>query len=308
MCRLRDTVSRIAQARRTTLITGATGTGKEVLARTLHALGRVASQPFVPVHCGALPEQLAEAELFGHTRGAFTGAVQARTGLIRSARGGTLFLDEIDSLTLPMQAKLLRFLEASEVRAVGSDEVTRCGDTWVLAATNKDLHARVMDGTFRDDLLYRLEVIHVRLPELREREDDIELLAEHFLGDTGRRGLVLSPCARRALRAHRWPGNVRELKHRIERAALLVQGTQIEPSDLGLGGIGPLATRLDENLDEQLWGLVDREGLSLAEAVALCERKLIERALSEEGENRTRAAHRLGIHVRTIFKKLAHVI
>ncbi len=305
--RLRARLPLLAAARRTTLITGATGTGKEVVARGLHGATGSGERPFVPVHCGALPENLAESELFGHTRGAYTGASHARNGLIRSAKGGTLFLDEIDSLTLPLQAKLLRFLESGEVRAVGADSAQRCGDIWVLAATNKDLQQEVKRGAFREDLLYRIDVMRVSIPSLAQRAEDIELLAEHFLDALGSPGLSFSRSARRAMLRHSWPGNVRELKHRVERAALLGQGEVIDAEDLGLASLAPapVAAAPVASLEEQLWRLVAEEGLSLHDAMALCERCLLSRALVEEQENRSRAAQRLQIHVRTMFKKLA---
>lgn len=293
-----------ARARRTTLISGPTGSGKEVVAAMLHSAAGREDAPYVAVHCGALPENLVESELFGHTRGAFTGATQARPGLVRSASGGTLFLDEIDSLSPAVQAKLLRFLETGEYRAVGSDR-TELARVWVLAATNCDLAERVNDGRFRADLLYRLDVMRLDLPPLRMREGDVELLARVFLQRVTAGRKRLSPAAIAALYEHDWPGNVRELKHRVERAALLAEGGTLEPTDLELDKptAMPVASRPRSTHDE-LWGLIADEGLSLAQALARCERVLIEAALRAERDNRTRAAQRLGIHVRTIFKKL----
>jgi DNA-binding NtrC family response regulator len=323
MDRLRMQLELIALARRTTLISGPTGSGKEVVAVALHRAARHSGRaPYVPVHCGALPEQLAEAELFGHTRGAFTSAVQARAGLIRSAAGGTLFLDEVDSLAPTVQAKLLRFLETGEYRAVGSDK-TECADIWIIAATNSDLQARVRSGAFREDLFYRLDVLRLDVPALRLRGGDIELLANHFL-------LGADGCARRftaravqALYAHDWPGNVRELKHRVERATLLTRSAEIDAEDLGLGaaqprrdprpasgpdGLAPAANDGEVPVArsvQDLWKMIERDGFSLAQTLEHCERLLIEAALVAERDNRTRAAQRLGIHVRTIFKKLS---
>jgi DNA-binding NtrC family response regulator len=294
----------IARARRTTLISGATGTGKEVVARTLHEMGQDRGVPYVAVHCGALPEQLMDAELFGHTRGAFTGATQARDGILRSAHGGTLFLDEVDSLSLPAQAKLLRFLETGELRTVGADRVERV-QTWVLAATNRDLRQAAMSSQFREDLLYRLEVMHIELPPLRMRGQDIERLAHHFLAAIAGPLRSFSPCALVALRSHDWPGNVRELKHRVERAALLTENSPIRAVDLGLAESTPAQGVETADFSDQLWRMVERQGLSLGQAVDLCERAIIEAALRAERDNRTRAAERLRIHVRTIFKKLS---
>src|SRR5262245_1819013 len=297
----------IARAERTTLISGPTGSGKDVVAHALHQRSRRRAAPFVVVHCAALPDNLVEAELFGHTRGAFTGAVQARDGLVRCAENGTLFLDEIDSLTLGAQAKLLRFLETGEFRPVGTDHAER-SRAWVVAATNQDLHARVRQGQFREDLLYRLEVVRIAIPPLCERRSDIMILAEHFLAGVGQGHKRLSPDARAAVEAYAWPGNVRELRHRIESAALLVDRDTIEVDDLGLAGdrahaARPTMAHLAEalGLEVELWRLISDRGMSLAQATAVCEAMLVRAALRAEGDNRTRAAARLGINVRTIY-------
>jgi DNA-binding NtrC family response regulator len=304
MCRRLDA---IARAERTTLITGPTGTGKDVVAQALHGRSRRSSAPFVVVHCAALPETLVEAELFGHSRGAFTGATQARDGLVRTAEQGTLFLDEVDSLSLGAQAKLLRFLETGEFRAVGADHTER-SSAWVVAATNQDLHAKARHGQFREDLLYRLEVVRVAIPALRDRREDIPRLVDHFLGQLGLGHKRLSPAARAALDNHPWPGNVRELRHRVEAAAVLGESEVIEIDDLGLEpGPPPLEELLDAGglgLESELWRLVSDQGMSLAQATAACEDILVRAALRHEGHNRTRAAARLGINVRTIYKKL----
>jgi DNA-binding NtrC family response regulator len=301
----------IARAERTTLITGPTGAGKDVVAHALHARSRRADKPFVVVQCAALPDSLVEAELFGHSRGAFTGATQARDGLVRTAEQGTLFLDDVDALALGAQAKLLRFLESGEFRPVGAD---RCATSqaWIVAATNQDLHARVRSGTFREDLLYRLEVVRVAIPALRERRADIVVLAEHFLAEIGQSHKRLTASARAALETHDWPGNVRELRHRIEAAALLGESDAIELEDLGLDGASPTAEAKSNTnvraaafgLEGELWRLVSDQGMSLAQAAATCEEMLVRAALRAEGHNRTRAAARLGINVRTIYKKL----
>lgn len=321
---LRAKVALVASARRTTLVAGPTGSGKEVVASALHRSSTRTSQPFVSVHCAALPESLVEAELFGHARGAFTGAVEHRAGLVRTASHGTLFLDEIDSLSLATQAKLLRFLELGEYRAVGSDRTER-SDAWVVAATNQDLQARVDRGAFRADLLYRLDVVRIDVPSLRERgAGDVLELATHFLRRVERaRGddLWLDQGARSVLASHDWPGNVRELKNRIESAGLLGPSGRIDATRLGLpvarrtssappSALSPppaavdLAPEVGRSLDGMLWELVASRGLSLAEAVTECERSLIRAALTAASENRSRAAALLGIHVRTIYKKL----
>lgn len=204
------------------LIEGETGTGKEVVASAIHRLSNRAHKPLTVLNCAAIPESLLEAELFGHTRGAFTGAVQSRTGRIEAAHGGTLFLDEIGELPLALQAKLLRFLECGEIQRVGDNEVTRV-DVRILAATHRDLEQRVVDGAFRLDLYHRLAVFPIEVPALRERLEDLPALSEHLLGrlgaDSPRKSL--SHDALEALEQHNWPGNVRELAHVLERAVIL---------------------------------------------------------------------------------------
>ena len=229
-------LARLVAPRLTTvLILGPTGTGKELLARALHRLSPRASRPFVVVNCAAIPETLLESELFGHTRGAFTGAVQASTGRILAAQGGTLFLDEVGELPVSLQAKLLRFLDQKEVQRLGSAEAVRI-DVRVLAATNADLEQRVREGRFRSDLYYRLSAFPLELPPLSERVADILPLAEFFLrhlGPSGASPLALSPQAVRILEAHAWDGNVRELQQVVERAAILGDGAStILPSHL----------------------------------------------------------------------------
>jgi DNA-binding NtrC family response regulator len=219
---------RLVAARTTTvLIAGATGTGKELVARALHDLSPRAARPFVVVNCAAVPEALLESELFGHARGAFTGAVQAQLGRIPAAQGGTLFLDEISEMPLGMQAKFLRFLEQKEVQRLGTSEVVRV-DVRVLAASNANLAARTERGDFREDLFYRLMAFPLELPPLADRRSDIVPLAEHFLAcmaaGMGTRCARLSPGAVHILEAHAWKGNVRELQHVMERASILVQG------------------------------------------------------------------------------------
>ena len=299
---LRRRLPKVAAAGRTTLIVGPTGSGKELVARELHARSARRNAPFIAVNCGALPDSLVESELFGHSRGAFTGANEIRVGLVPSAAGGTLFLDEINSLALSAQSALLRFLENGEFRPVGSDRVMN-SNSWVIAAANQDLHHGVDSGSFRRDLLYRLDVIRLNVPALALRGGDILLLAEHFLEETDH-DQGFSPGARQALLKHTWPGNIRELKHRVLNAAVLGEGPWIEADDLGLveGQVQPLSAAV--GLSNELWGLIE-SGMTLGQAIEHCERQLIIGALRAEENNRTRAASRLGIHVRTIFKKLA---
>ncbi len=227
----------VAPRSATVLIEGATGTGKEVVARALHRLGSRASKPFTVLNCAAIPEALLEAELFGHTRGAFTGAVQSRTGRIEAAHGGTLFLDEIGEMPLGLQAKLLRFLECGELQRVGENEPVRV-DVRVIAATHQPLEQRSAEGRFRADLYYRLAVFPVYVPALAERMEDLPLLAAHFLSRLGDESPVkrLSSAAVRKLQGHGWPGNVRELGHVLERAVILAEErAEIGPEDIRFG-------------------------------------------------------------------------
>jgi DNA-binding NtrC family response regulator len=323
---LKDRLPFVARAQRTTLITGPTGSGKDVIARALHAQSPRRDRPYVTVHCAALPEALVEAEMFGHSRGAFTGATQTRPGLVRTAEHGTIFLDEVDSLPASAQAKLLRFLETGEYRAVGADHVEH-SDAWVIAATNQDLNDQVRLRTFRADLMFRLAVVKLEVPPLAARQPDILSLADHFLHNISDGTMSFADEARRAMQSYDWPGNVRELKHRVESAALFSDSQTIDAAALNLAGApsssaearaggGPPERERPEasehsvpndgerSLERELWHLVNDTGLTLAQAIGQCERMLIQSALRAEGNNRTRAAGRLGIHVRTIFKKL----
>jgi transcriptional regulator with GAF, ATPase, and Fis domain len=219
------------------LIEGETGTGKEIVARALHRLSPRSSKPFAVLNCAAIPEALLEAELFGHTRGAFTGAVQARTGRIEAAHGGTLFLDEIGEMPLGLQAKMLRFLEGGELQRVGDNELMHV-DVRVIAATHQGLESRAEEKLFRLDLYHRLAVFPLTVPPLRQRKDDIPLLAEHFLEQMGREAprKGISPESVHQLLLHDWPGNVRELMHVLERAVILADDRpQIQPEDIRYG-------------------------------------------------------------------------
>jgi DNA-binding NtrC family response regulator len=225
----------VAQASSTVLVLGESGTGKELVARAIHMRSQRAKKPFLAVNCGAIPKELVESELFGHVRGAFTGAQSARAGLFESADGGTVLLDEVGDLPLAAQVKLLRVLQDGEIKRVGSDE-TRTVDVRVLAATNIDLASRIQSGEFRRDLFYRLNVIPLELPPLRDRGDDVLLLANHFVQKFARsmqrEQKRLSPEATRALREYQWPGNVRELEHAIEHAMVLAQRDVVTVTDL----------------------------------------------------------------------------
>jgi two-component system, NtrC family, response regulator HydG len=233
MTRVKDLIRRAAAAQGTVLITGETGTGKELAARAIHAGSNRSQRPFVAVNCAALTESLLEAELFGHARGAFTGAATARAGLIEHAEGGTLFLDEIGTLSKGLQAKLLRALESGEIRRIGENEV-RHVDVRYLAATNIDLKAATTAGEFRTDLYYRIHVHHVHMPSLRERAEDIPLLVGHFLARNGRtRGAITcSSAAMEILGAYSYPGNVRQLEHIIQRAVATAHSSDLTPEDM----------------------------------------------------------------------------
>jgi len=273
------------------LVTGETGTGKELVARAIHRNGARAARPFVPVNCGALPEGLLESELFGHVRGAFTGAVADKRGLFEEARGGTLFLDEIGEMSPPLQVRLLRALETGEVRAVGSTRAASV-DARVIAATHRELERAVREGRFREDLFYRLHVIVIKVPALRERREDIPLLAAHFLASRearGRGAAALTPQALAALATHDWPGNVRELENTLERLVAEARGGTIDVSDL------PAAFRArPASLEEPLFA-----GLPRLEEL---EKRYLKHVLAEVKGNRSRAAEVLGIDRRTLYR------
>ncbi|WP_457353998.1 sigma-54 dependent transcriptional regulator [Roseateles sp. P5_D6] len=273
----------IAACQANVLITGETGTGKEVCARAVHYMSARASRPWVALNCGALPTELVENELFGHAKGAYTTAHAASPGLVRQAEGGTLFLDEVDSLPLPAQAKLLRFLQEHEYRPVGSSSVVHA-DVRVIAASNTDLYALMQGAHFRQDLFFRLNVLNVNIPALRERREDIPVLALHFLREFARefdRGVgTLSSAALHKLSMHDWPGNVRELRHVIERAVLLSKGPTLGPEDIDIGRAGS-ETQAAE--DESFRAAKTR-------AVESFERGYVEQLLTVHGGNVTHAA------------------
>lgn len=243
-----DLIARVAPTDLTLLVTGESGTGKEVVARAVHTRSRRANQPFVPVDCAAIPANLMESELFGHERGAFTGATTARRGLVEEADGGTFFLDEIGELEPAVQTKLLRLLQDHEFRRVGGNKLLKA-DLRVVAATNRDLEAEVANGRFREDLYHRLHVVRVRLPPLRERPEDILPLVEHFLErfrqEGGRAALRLSPAVRDRLVAHPWPGNVRELSNVMRYVVGLSRGPEADIADLPPALRAPVAPRVD---------------------------------------------------------------
>lgn len=230
-------IPRLASSDATVLITGETGTGKEVVAKAIHAASPRGEAPFIPVNCGALPEDLVENELFGHARGAYTGAALPGKGLLAEAEGGTLFLDELNSLSLSAQAKILRFLQNREYRVLGSTRLLHA-NVRIIAATNVDLTTELLTGRFRADLYHRLHVLSVEMPPLRSRREDVPLLAEHFARifarQYGKDGARFSPEALEALQRHAWPGNVRELQSVVERAVLLASDHALREEDFGL--------------------------------------------------------------------------
>jgi len=296
--RLDQQILRVAKAEQSVLVQGESGTGKELVARRVHAGSSRSGQPFVVVHCGAIPRQLVESELFGHVRGAFSGADQKRSGLFEAADGGTLFLDEIGELPLDVQPALLRALQFGEIRPVGSDHV-RNVDVRFVAATHRDLGEAARAGTFREDLYYRLAVLELRVPPLRERRDDIAPLARSFLAREGARTsrpLQFDDAALRRLEAHEWPGNVRELENAIVRLGVLVDGPLVtvgDVEDVVFAG-GPRAAAGGATANGDLPTLELRE----LEAMA------IDQALRRHDGNKTRAAAELGIALKTLYNKL----
>jgi two-component system response regulator AtoC len=299
-----ELVRRIAPTRSAVLITGQTGTGKELVARAIHNLGPRRERLFVPLNCAAIPAELLESELFGHSRGAFTGAESQRVGKFEVADGGTLFLDEIGDMPYLLQAKLLRVLQEGVIERIGSNKPITV-DVRVLSSTHRDLPARIRDGVFREDLYYRLNVFNVQLPPLRERQEDIARLAAYFLGrfarELGRETPTLSPEALRLLERHTWPGNVRELQNVMERAAVLAAGPEVDA-----GFFSMLLSPGSDPPDAAAGAAPEAppEGLALQPAVEALERKLILRALGAADDNKARAARLLGISERTLWYKL----
>lgn len=317
MARLMETVRMIAPSRASVLLQGESGTGKELIARAIHDLSNRASAPFISVNCAALPETLVESTLFGHEKGAFTGAVRQVKGAFERAHNGTLLLDEVSEMRLDLQAKLLRVIQEQEFERVGGTTPVRV-DVRIIATTNRDLADEVRAGTFREDLFYRLSVVPIHLPPLRERLEDIPLLAQRFAmraaKENGKTFHAISPEAIELLQRHDWPGNVRELAHAVERAVILSPdpvlgpeafdlqrfglvpvGPAVTPPALGPGG-GSTSTANAAAPD----GGVFLPTLNIQEA----EKILIERALEATDNNRTRAAELLGISVRTLRNKL----
>lgn len=295
---LLELASKVASHDTTVLLTGESGTGKEVFARAIHRMSSRAESAFVAINCAAIPEHLLESELFGHVKGSFTGAVGDRQGLVAEADGGTLMLDEIGELPMALQAKLLRFLEGGEVRRVG-DQRSRRIDVRLIAATARALDEAVAKKEFRDDLYYRLNVVHLHLPPLRERAEDVPALLAHFAQFTGQRmgrPVSITPKALAMLATYHWPGNVRELRNAVERAAVLSETGRLDCEDFTLL---PQAS-LNGNGN----GNGDGSAMALKPQVEALERSAIRRGLAAAGGNRREAAKLLGVSLRTLFYKL----
>lgn len=290
MLEIYKTIARVASSSSTVLIQGESGTGKELIARAIHYNSQRADSPFVVVDCGALAETLLESELYGHVKGAFTGAIANKKGLLEGADGGTCFLDELGNVGSSVQAKLLRFLQEREIKRVGGTEGIKL-DVRVVAATNQQLDVLVKAGSFREDLYYRLSVVTIHLPPLRGRKEDIPILAEHFLrqyaAQNNKEISHISPEAMALLLDYEWPGNVRELEHVIERAVAMISSPVLFPDDL------PSKLREEDGTEAQ-----PRGSLTLVEA----EKKHIRRALKLAGWNKKLAAEILGIHRRTLYR------
>ena len=288
---VQKTIGLLADSNATVLISGETGTGKELVARAIHEHGHRASRPFVPVNCAAIPTELLESELFGHVRGAFTGAVSDRKGAFREAEQGTLFLDEIGDMESALQAKILRALQDRVIAPVGGGSVPV--DVRVIAATHRDLQQRVRDGAFRHDLYYRLHVVPIHLPPLRDRIADIVPLAEHFLARAGTAKRLAPDAAARLIR-YSWPGNVRELRNAMERAAVLARRDVVGPADLDF----------IHEAEEATGARIDWPDEDLPSATARLEEMLIRRALAKSEGNRAEAARVLGIHRQLLYAKM----
>jgi DNA-binding NtrC family response regulator len=293
-----DLIAQVAPRRSTVLIQGESGTGKELVAKAIHAASTRADAPFVAINCGNIPAELLESEIFGHVRGAYTGATSSKKGLFEVADGGTFFLDEVASISMEMQAKLLRVIQEREFRRLGGLENIKV-DVRIIAATNRDLLTEVSAGKFRDDLYYRLNVIVIKLPPLVDRAEDVLLLAEHFIkkycDENDRELCTLDPAAAKVLMDYGWPGNVRELENAIERAVVLCPGNVITPD---------LFPRNIPAVPIQGAGGDLGESLSLRERVGNFEKGLILAALEKAGWNQKRAAEYLAVNPTTLSEKL----
>lgn len=295
-----DKAKKVASYKTTVLITGESGTGKELLAKCIHDLSPRKNKPFIPINCGAIPEHLIESELFGHKRGAFTDAIKDKKGLFEEANGGTIFLDEIGELPIHLQAKLLRVLQESAYRPVGSEELITT-DVRIIAATLRDLEVDSIKGRFRDDLYYRLHVLELKIPPLRHRVEDLEDIIKFLLKKITLRLKLQIPniteSAYDLLRKHSWPGNIRELENYLERAIILSENGVISENEL--------PQKLQKNKENNgLDSTLNLENLSIKEQTKVLEKKLIEKALKQTDNNKTHAAKLLEISHRTLLYKL----
>jgi len=293
-----DLIAQVAPRRSTVLIQGESGTGKELVAKAIHASSSRADAPFVAINCGNIPSDLLESELFGHVRGAYTGATNAKKGLFEVADGGTLFLDEVATISMEIQSKLLRVIQEREFRRLGGLENVKI-DVRIIAATNVDLRTAVQQGTFRDDLYYRLNVIVIKVPPLKERSEDIPLLCEHFIKKYGeesqQQNLFIDPAAMKVLMDYDWPGNVRELENVIERAVVLTSGSRIS-ADLFPKNITVPASESPARFSQ--------ESTSLKERVGNYEKAIILAALEKTEWNQKKAAQLLSVNATTLSEKL----
>jgi transcriptional regulator with GAF, ATPase, and Fis domain len=300
MLKIVHLVESLHRSNATVLITGESGTGKEVIARALHSSSLACTGPFVPVNCGALPGDLLESELFGHVKGAFTGAVRDRVGRFELARGGTVFLDEVGDIPLHLQVKLLRVLQERQFERVGENR-TRTVEARIIAATNMDLQGAIKAGRFRDDLYYRLRVVPIHIPPLRERPEDVALIAQHQLAHIGGRAgraLLLSPDTLEVLKRYAWPGNVRELENALEYAVALCAGQTIQIEDL------PEEIRSGAPPEAPRGGAPASQALRPADAAVDSERARIIEALDAARWNRHRAAEALGLSRSTLWRRM----
>ncbi len=302
MLRVFELIDTVAPTGSSVLISGESGTGKELAARRIHQLSAVSDGPFVTVNCSAIPETLIESELFGHRRGAFTGADRDRSGKLQDADGGTLLLDEIGDMALPAQARLLRALQEGEVEPLGGGRPLKVR-LRVIAATHRNLKQRVAEGQFREDLLFRLRVVELEMPPLRERGDDVLLLGRHFLEYFGNGKKRFHPRCESLLKAYRFPGNVRELRNVVERAAIFCRGEMVQPEHLPaeLQGVTSESTAQSET---PTWDFNDDFQTAKAKMIDRFERAMLTAALSEHGGNISRAAKALGLHRQNLQQKL----
>jgi DNA-binding NtrC family response regulator len=300
--RVCDVIDRVAERKSTVLITGESGTGKEIAARAIHMAGSRSKRPMLAVNCGAIPEGLLESELFGHLRGAFTGAVQQRAGLFEQSSGGTVFLDEIGDMPITLQAKLLRVLQEQQFQRLGSSETIRV-DVRIVAATNTKLEQLIREGRFREDLYYRLNVVGIAMPALRDRPEDIALLATYFTGKIclaeGLPVKTITPAAMSRLHRQSWPGNVRQLRNAIEKAVVLGAAERLVlPGDIDVPEPGCPPT------DRQTGSIDTTHGLDYERTVQAFERNILEQALKQTSGNKTRAAELLRLGRTTLAAKL----